>query len=277
METLELIQKLYNPELGIRRQATLIVGMVQETAALAALEQRLREESDFNIKKVVMWAGKRVQHAQKNNFSTIDAIFEQFGIDRELASGIDPEEIELLRHQAYSNSGESHAGMFGDIRLGSTMTADQIKTGRLGARSADKKAMLRLPPMQPTNTDIGLKIKQLMNGDNPKRQKNAAIALREINNPAALPYLALVFHRNENPDIQDIIERSGKLLYWNINYAAMEHNGRLKLEIAKRLRDAGYIAPPPKPEQPKHQVLGKEHGVTDILNQAQKRKRLKKR
>lgn len=277
METLELIQKLYNPESGIRRQAALIVGMVQETAALAALEQRLREESDSNIKQVVMWAGKRVQHAQKNNFSTIDAIFEQFGIDRELASGIDPEEIELLRHQSYSNSGESHAGVFGDIRLGSTMTADQIKTGRLGARSADKKAMLRLPSMQPTNTDVSLKIKQVMNGDNPKRQKNAAIALREINNPEALPYLALMFHRNENPDIQDIIERSGKLLYWNINYAAMERNGRLKLEIAKRLRDAGYIVPPPPPEQPKHKVLDNGTGVTDILNQAQKRKRLKKR
>ena len=47
-----------------------------------------------------MWAGNRVQHAEQRGFSTIDAIFDYFQINRELSSGIDPEEAELLRHQA---------------------------------------------------------------------------------------------------------------------------------------------------------------------------------
>lgn len=272
METLDLIQKLYHAEPGIRRQAALVIGMVEETAALAALEQRSREEPDPNIKQVVIWAGKRVQYANQQNFSTIDAIFDHYQIDRELNSGIDPEEAELLRHQVHIQPETRHNSALNNIRLGSTLTADQIKTGRLGQRSADKIAMLRIPPIQPTDTNIKLKIKQLMDGAAPQRQKNAAIALREINNPAALPYLALVYYRNENPDLQTLIERSGKILYWSVNYAAMDRNGRLKLEIINRVRKGMYAAKSLAP-QPVQQP-----SVTDILNQAQeRRKRNRKR
>lgn len=277
MKTLELISRLYHKEAGIRRQATLVIGMVEETGALMALQQRAREETDDDIKRVIMWAGKRVQDAEKAGFLTVDAIFDFFKIDREIESGIDPEEAEFLRHQTNVAGSTSSGGMFKDIKLGSTMDADAIKTGRLGQRRIDKKSLLRIPPIQPTDTDITRKVKQLMDGSDVKRQKNAALSLREINNPQSLPYIALVFYRNENPEIRDLIEKSGKVLYWSINYHDMESNGRLNLEIAKRRREKGvthYTLPtpqqpePPKPEQP---------SVTDILNQAQKsRKRRKK-
>jgi len=272
METLQLIQQLYHAEAGIRRQAALIIGTVEETGALMALQQRAREETDDNIRKVVMWAEKRVQQAEKHGFSTIDAIFDYFKIDREIQSGIDPEEAEFLRH---------HSDVAGSITsntvftFGSMLTADEIKTGRLGQRKTDKKSLLRLPPVQPTDTNIQLKIKQLMNGKDTRRQKNAALALKEINNPSALPYLALVYYRNDNPEIQDMIERATKILYWNINYYAMDTNGRLKLEIAKRRREGGYDRVAKQSKRPATKPT-KEVSVTDILASAQAKKREKR-
>lgn len=277
METLQLIQQLYHRESGIRRQTALVIGAVEEVTAFVALQQRAREETDDNIRRVVMWAGKRVQHADKRGYSTIDAIFDYFKIDREIQSGIDPEEAELLRHQSNVVTGTPSGGIFSDIKLGSTLTADDIKTGRLGQRMADKKSLLRLPPIQPTDTNIQQKIKQLLNSADPYRQKNAALALREINNPDALPYLALVYYRNENPELQTTIEKATKALYWNLNYYAMSQRGLLNMEIAKRRREGGYNQPrltaDPKPAtEPTKQV-----SVTDILSQAQAKKRKNRR
>ncbi len=278
METLQLIQMLYHQDAGIRRQAALVVGMVEETSALMALEQRVREESDSNIKKIIMWAGNRVQHAEQRGFSTIDAIFDYFQINRELSSGIDPEEAELLRHQAMNQSNGTSGGILGDIRLGSMMTADSIKTGNLGKRDSDKRSLLRLLPTEPSDIDISVRIKRLMDGSDMKRQKNAAIELRDINNPQALPYLALVFYRKENLEINDYIEHTGKVLYWNINYAAIEKNGRLKLEIAKRRREGMYpqSTVSPKPFDNTEAKIQPET-VTNILNQAQKRRKNRRR
>lgn len=277
METLQLIQMLYHPDAGIRRQAALVVGMVEETSALVALEQRVREESDSNVKKVIMWAGNRVQHAEQRGFSTIDAIFDYFQINRELSSGIDPEEAELLRHQALILQNSASNGILGDIRLGSMMTVDSIKTGHLGKRDSDKKSLLRLLPTEPTDIDISVRIKRLMDGSDMKRQKNAAIELRDINNPQALPYLALVYYRKENLEINDYIEHTGKVLYWNINYAALDHNGRLNMEIAKRRREGMYpqSTASKKPSISSESTIQPET-VTDILNQAQKRRKNRK-
>lgn len=275
METLQLIQKLYHAETGMRRQAVLTVGMVQETSALGALEQRVREEPDDGIRAMIQWAGKRVRQAQIDGFTTMDAIFEHFKINRELASGIDPEEAELLRHQSYSGTQGNQGGMLSDIRLGSMLTADNIKTGRLGQRMTDKKSLLRLQPVHPTDTNISQKIKRLMDGSDAKRQKNAAIELRDINNPDALPYLALVFYRNENPEINDLIEQAGKTLYWMVNYATMDKNGRIKLEVAKRRREGNYAEPI---ETASHPVTpAQNNSVTDILNQAQRNRKRRRR
>ncbi len=275
MESLQLIQQLYNNEPGIRRQAALVIGTVKETGALMALQQRVREEPDDNVKRVIMWAGKRVQQAETHGFSTIDAIFDYFKIDREIQSGIDPEEAELLRHQTNVAGSIQSGGVFSDIKLGSTMTADSIKTGRLGQRRIDKKSQLRLPTVKPSDTNIQVKIKQLMNSEDARRQKNAALALREMNNPDALPYLALVYYRNENPQLQETIEKSTKALYWSVNYYHMEQNGRLNLEIAKRRRDIGHHQKPVQHEQKPMTEPTKQVSVTDILSQAQAKKRKK--
>lgn len=230
METLQLIQMLYHSEVGIRRQAALIVGLVEETSALVALEQRVREEPDSNIKKVVMWAGNRVQRAHQRGYSTIDAIFEHFQINRELASGIDPAEAERLRHmpkfQSHSQSDDS--------------VDDNLLTEYSSKDLLHMKSLLRLMPREPSNIDISVRITRLMDGSDMQRQKNTAIELREINNPQALPYLALVFYRKENLDINDYIEHTGKILYWNVNYAVLDKNGWLDLEIAKRRREGNY-------------------------------------
>lgn len=275
METLKIIQQLYHSEPGLRRQAALVIGTVEETAALAALEQRAREETDDNVKRVVMWAGKRVLQAEKTGYSTIDAIFDYFKIDREIKSGIDPEEAELLRHQTDVADGVHSGGIFSDIKLGSTLTADALQTGHLGQRGMDKKSQLRLPTVKPADTNIQLKVKQLMNSDDPRRQKNAALALREMNNPDALPYLALVFYRNENSELQEVFERSTKALYWNIKYYSMEQSGLLNLEIVKRRREGGYFPRQPEFEPKPATESTRQVSVTDILSQAQAKKRKK--
>ena len=274
METLQLVQMLYHQEIGIRQQAALIVGMVEETSALVALEQRVREETDANVKKTIMWAGNRVLQAEQRGYSTIDSIFDYFHINRELASGIDPEEAELLRHESMIQSSAHRGGILGDIRLGSMMTADSIQTGHLGKRSENKKALLRQLPSEPSDIDISVRVNRLMDSSDMKRQKNAAIELRDINNPQALPYLGLVFYRKENLSINDYIEHTGKVLYWNANYAAMDKNGRLKLEIAKRRREGRYSkSSNSTPQSDKHQTQTPKVSVTDILNQGQQRRK----
>jgi hypothetical protein len=219
METLQLIQMLYHQESGIRRQAALVVGMVEETAALGALEQRLREEPDSNIKTVIMWAGNRVQQATRRKFSTIEAIFDHFQINHKLAPGIDVEEADFL-------------------------------------------------PIQPTDTDISIKIKHLLNSSDMKRQKYTALELRDINNPQALPYLALAFYRNENLEMNALIEQAGKALYWSINYAAMANNGRLKLEIEKRRREGMYPTRISSPQASANPNKVQQESVPNILSHA---------
>lgn len=278
METLQLIQGLYNNDTGVRHQSALVIGMVQETSAIGALEQRYREEPDATIKDIVLWAGRRAQQGQRQGFSTIDAIFKHFQINRELASGIDPEEADALRHQVSITDTHSTGGALGGIRLGSMMTAEHLKTGNLaGERRLDPKAVLRLPPVKITDTDISLKIKRLMDSSNPRRQKLAALELGDINNPKALPYLARLMYQNQNaePALMEVVERIGKQLYWNFNYATMEKNGRLNIEIAKRRRDGQF--PAPSAQVPVAQTESVALDVNAILDQAQKNRKKRRR
>lgn len=269
METLKLIMSLYDNDPKIRNQSALIVGMVNETAALGALEQRYREETDTDVKQSLQWAGRRVEQANKARYTTIDAIFEHFQINRELTSGIDPDEADALRHSnSTTESGFSH------IKMGSMLGADQLQTGHLdGERRQNKQTFLRLRPIVTSEIDISVKIKRLMDMSDPKRQKNAALELKDINNPAALPHLSWIVCHHENKEVCALAEKAGKHIYWNVNYAIMEHNGRLKLEMDKRRAhqimsqpmSAMAVTPASNPDD-----------LASILNQAQKNRKHRK-
>lgn len=97
MQTVDLIKHLYHQNAKVRYKTMLVIGMVEETTAVGAVYQRSREEPEVYIKKAIAWAIQRIDVAKGNGFSTIDAIFDYFHINREIESGVSPEEVEVMR------------------------------------------------------------------------------------------------------------------------------------------------------------------------------------
>lgn len=109
-----------------------------------------------------------------------------------------------------------------------------------------------------------------------ERQRKSALALGEVNNPTALPYLALIAYQHPDETIKLVAETAGKGIYWNVNYAKMAQDGRLEQEIAKRRQiiEAGgrLTASSHKPPTQK----APQEDIDSILDRAQKKRKRRK-
>jgi len=85
MKLHELVAGLDHPEPVVRRDVARVLGMVEETRALDALRQRYPTETDPDVQAALSWAGKRLFAAQQAGHTTVDAICQYFGIDREIS------------------------------------------------------------------------------------------------------------------------------------------------------------------------------------------------
>jgi len=308
MKLHELIAGLDHPEPVVRRDVARVLGMVEETRALDALRQRYPTETDPDVQAALAWAGKRLFAAQQAGHTTVDAICQYFGIDREISRSPDAAEAEMLdRMQSAldddlrdmrNRAGLRRAGLAVAAGLGAGLVAGPLVGMSAAASSLTPSSdaassglggrpplgTQRTPAMAPASTDVSVWLRRLREAPAASARERAALELAQLNNPAALPHLAAAFLDDPSPEVRAAAERHGKALYWNAIYWAMEQDGSMAQEIARRAEAMGKTtavpadapsssepaAQPPPPEPP-------SADVSEILRKADEARAARRR
>ncbi len=271
MDAQTLITALQDKDPVKRLKAARVIGMLDEVDTLEALMAALRQETDAELRDVMLWAQHRLKQASDARYNTFTQIWHQYHLERELdqdKSLLDSYR-EYLEDQAdeaiLRGPGEPIKGSFGNIVLlglsvlsgpvllsrGSVILAsgavnavsgmfnssltqlDSALSSSFVTREGAKDSRKRLMPQQPTQAPIQSAVKRLMQTDDPGRRAQAAVELATLNNLLALIPLALVFHTDSNPYVRESAQIAGKRLYWNGVYWTMEQDGRLTAQIEK--------------------------------------------
>lgn len=302
-----LLSGLDHPDPAVRLDVVRVLGMVEETHALDALRQCYQVETDSNVRNAMAWAGKRIYAAQQAGHSTIDAICQHFGIDREIEHTPDAAEADLLKRMQDSfdadlrdmqnRASKRRAGLAVAAGLGAGLVAGPLVGVSTAAGSllpsADaassnlegrpRTGIQRAPAMAPSDIDIAVWVRRLRESALASAREQAAIELAQLNNPAALPYLAAAYLGDASPTVRAAAERYGKILYWNVIYWGMEQDGSMAQEIARRAEALGKkllpVDPPtesrptPPPEPPPADVSA----ILRKANEGRAARRRKKR
>jgi hypothetical protein len=271
-----LVGGLNNPEPGVRLDVARVLGMLDETRALEALRQRFQVEADPNVRATISWAGKRLFEAQQANYSTIDELCRYFGVDREIENMSDYNEAELLKKLqdnldsdlrqmkdsaqrkkmggalAMGLAGAAVGGVVGGVVMGMDALIPGVETASSGLGARPQIGFKRNPPTAPTNIDISVWLKRLREAPQPNQREQAAMELGQLNNPAALPHLALAFVTDPSPQVQQTAQRFGKIVYWSAIYWEMEQDGSMEQEMIRRAEKLGksYKKPDVIPSAP---------------------------
>jgi len=303
-----LINGLNHSQPAVRLDVARVLGMLEETRALPALRRRYQDEPDAAVRTVIAWAGRRLYDAQQAGYDTLNALWHYFHIDRELERMVDDAEAELLRRMEHELDSDLRRQLeeSNRRRLGLTLAAGMggmVLAGPLGGLAAARMAigsgtagapseggarpaigLQRTPATRPTNDDISVWVKRLRESLAPAAREQAAVELAQINNPAALPHLAAAFVSDPADKVRDAAQRSGKLLYWNALYWAMEQDGSLQAELERRFAALGK-APSPgggpsaggSHDAPAPQAAPPQTDVSEILRRAQEERARRKR
>jgi hypothetical protein len=294
MDTDALIKALSSQEPEMRANAARIVGMVDETLALDALKEAYVFEETPRIRKVMAWAGQRLEAAIGAGYSTQEAIFRYFGVYREIiAAAPTPEEARAMEEEQRRETAELKrlqeiqskdgpsllsAASTANMMLGnpllslamlSTRTPPTAPDDSIVSRATERRYK-RAPAVRPSDTDIRAWVRRLREEDNPTQRKKILAELASLHNPAALPALALTFAADLNPEVAQIAQQHGKLLYWGIIYWQMEQDGSLQQEIDRRIVERQIAtpleapAPPPPPPE-----LSSPEDIAAILRKAE--------
>lgn len=303
-----LIANLKNPQPATRLDVIRVLGMVEETRALDALRHRLGEETLPEIKETILWAGRRINAAAQQGHSTQGAIFQFFGIDREIENTQDDPDadlmrkmdeqlqLEMMRRQRDASQKKTNLAAGTMLATAALSAAGAPVPGvsmggllQAGAETASSNlgqtrpqiGVQRTPAPRPSTTDIGLWIKRMTDGQDINQRVNAAQHLRELNNPAALPHLARIVASNDAAAIREAAEKAGKQIYWNAVYWQMEQDGSLAVEIDARRKALGKTSPnhttaqqPPATNTPEEQS---PEDVADILRRAEEARQRRKK
>jgi len=291
-----LIANLKNPQPAVRLDIVRVLGMVEETQALDPLRERYREETNPALKEALLWAGRRIYAARQNGFSTVEAIFQRFGVYHELERREEEGEarllkklddnlrLEMVRRQRDASQKKTNmavaAGLAGAVvgGMGTTVMTSMLQAGaEVASSNLEAQPLIgssQAPAIKPTSVGISRWVTRLHEGDDALMRKTAAHELFTLNNPAALPHLAHAFLTDPAPEVREAAERAGKLLYWNTVYWEMEQDGSLAREIEQRKAASGSAAPSPAPPAPAPQ-----EDVAEILRRAEeaRRRRLERR
>jgi hypothetical protein len=286
-----------------RLNAVIVLGTVDEVDAISTLVNAFKSEPEPDVKQALAWAGKRLQGVRQSGYTTLEAIFKQFRIDRAIAAEEDERERRLLDQmkfkaemehverqgdnlkQQLANTAVSTAlfgltGMMSGITGAGPSGADFISSN-LGSERPQHGSQ-RIMPTRPTDADINIYVRRLREEKDPAKRVSAAQNLaRLVNNPAALPDLAAAFIDDASQQVKEAAQLAAKEIYWNAVYWEMEQDGRMKAEIDRRMGDvqqnaasqnstqsapAPSLAPQPKPAD-----------IASILKKAEAQREKRKR
>lgn len=262
MDAQKFIRQLEESDPDRRRDAAHIIGMVDEVDALPALYRAVKVEPVPAVKQAMVWAGKRLQAAQSAEYTTLDAIWFHFHIDRDVFPpeddrdepflGLDSHQVEMLsaqvsyeaalqkvRNRTKTFGAFALAGIPGAIMstLGSSLSGStaipHVLEASVGIPNAQRRR--RAVPLEPTTTDIRSHVKRLLSEPIADKRRKAAMSLRDLNNPDALSSLALAFINDPDTTVSQTAHLAGKLIYWNAVYWKLEKEGFIAEEIRQRI------------------------------------------
>lgn len=286
-----LIASLTHPAPSVRLDVVRVLGMVEETRALVALRQQYAVETDPAVREAIEWAGQRLYSAQQAGYSTIDALFEHFNINREIEHTPDEAEAELLRKMdtmfdkdlqrmkeqaAKRRAGTALAAGLGGMMAGGALTGMGMMSASLAAGAdvagsnlsvGGSGSIRRTPPTAAATTDIAIRVRRLREDATAANRVLAATELAQINNPQALPALAAAFLLDAVPEVRQSAERFGKILYWSMLYWNMEQRGEIAAEMKRRRQALGSRTQQPGTPQPPTPATSED--AAEILRRAQ--------
>lgn len=300
-----LIQGLRDTQSAVRLNVVRVVGLVEETRLLEPLREQFKVEPDATVRSAIEWAGKRLYTASQNGYSTIDAIFVYFNIDKEIANAPDEKEVDLMRQmqsqldrdlmKMQTESANKRVGLAAGAALGGMLVGGVIGGSAMASAAAstalgptidassnmgqtrESLSVTRTPPPIPSNADVKIWLKRLREDANPENRKKAAIELGNMSNTAALPHLATSFTSDSSPEVRQIAERSGKLIYWGAIYWQMSQDGSLEQEIAQRKQSGIRATQNIRATQSMQVVQPKEEDIASILRRTEEKRKLKKK
>lgn len=288
MDAQLLIQQLEYPEPEQRIAAARIIGLVDEVDAYPALYRAAKTETDPAVKKAMAWAGKRLQAAQTAEYTTLDALWYHFHIDRDVFPpeddrdepflGLTAHQVEMVRAQVHYESAllksrqrmnALASTMFGGMAASviaatssSGLTLQGLPSVLDSSIAINNNGRRRAMPIEPTTTEIRPYIKRLLSEPDPEKRRKSALSLRDLNNPAALSALALAFIRDPDPQVSQTAHLAGKLIYWNAVYWKLEQDGWIAEEIAYRIRTNEAE------EKPKRKIRRLRQSASEEQNEA---------
>ena len=101
----------------------------------------------------------------------------------------------------------------------------------------------RIPAQPPGNEDLAPLIDLLTNPLETEIRCRILQKFAESMNPGALAILADTFWLDEDPQVQAAAKEQGKILYWNLLYWHLEHDGTLNKLIQEKADEPGIILP----------------------------------
>ena len=252
-----LIAGLRQPAPAARIEMLRILAMLEETRALPALGALHQTERDPHVLRALRWAGSVITAAAQRGYTTDAALRAFFRLDggpspeeieeqRKLAKLKEEMDIDRIRNQQDDLKRQaSNTAMMGATAMmlgGAGIAASVMLSTLAGAGGEDSQLPERggvIPPQRPTQSDIEMWVTRLGDFD-ARARRNAAIELRGLNNPAALPHLAHRFALETTPEVRQEVQAAGKALYFHW----------LRWEQVSAKERAEAAAPPPEAAAP---------------------------
>ncbi|MBI1277888.1 MAG: hypothetical protein GC179_07150 [Anaerolineaceae bacterium] len=286
-----------------RLNAVIVLGTVDEIEAIPTLIEVFKAEREPDVKQALAWAGKRLQEARQSGYSTLEAIFKQFRIDRALAEAEDERERRLMEQmkfkadmehiqrqddnlkQSLANTAVSTA-LFGISGFMSGMGSSSPSGANFISSNLDSNrpqhGAQRIMPTRPSDGDIRVYVRRLREEKDAAKRVGAAQSLsRLVNNPEALPDLAAAFIDDKSDAVKEAAQQAAKEIYWNAVYWEMEQDGRMKAEIERRGGKADTSSAPQTPAQseptPSLPPKPKPADIASILKKAEAQREKRKR
>lgn len=251
MDTAALIQLLAHPDPRARIDAARTLGMLDEVDALPALAAAFKRETVPDVQDILQHTGRRLQQVQAQGYTTFAALWRHFNIQREVEAAIQRDSPEAKFPEGLS--AEAMDRLYDEMRLerqkrkidGKYSLNGRADLNRQSEASVpgtgDLRAHKRLPPVAPSTQDIRPHVRRLLQNPDAAARRRAALTLGDINNPEALLPLARAYAVDPAAEVGEAAQQSGKRLYWNVLYSALEADGTITAEVQRRIQAAGQV------------------------------------
>lgn len=254
MTYIDFLAFIPHPDPVLRTQALGVLGLVEDTRALAALQAAFPNETDPSVRQVMDWTGKRLAAATQRGYDIFQDLLTRFSVKAEIdayvQADMSDQEADLLRRIAIE-TGQSGLSMGTGAALGRAFIGYQMG-GMAGAAMMAMSDMVksrshsddfdptrgltrRAVPIPPTNGDFRAALETLTTHRDPKLRQQALLEIGRVNNMSALPHMVRSFLRDPDAEVRESVERVAKGIYLGGLYSKLSSDGVIEREVQEQI------------------------------------------